>query len=108
MGQFNVPDHFSWPAPWKLLPLPEGWLGLVRSAEAELRSEDCPGHPLYGQVCRVVAFNSADMNEVALESYLQVRDSDFEKAVSTRILAQDASVAVGGDSQTNPRKQYTP
>jgi hypothetical protein len=59
----EVPDNFSWPEPWKPLPLPEGWLGLVRSAEVELQSEICPGHLLYGQACRVVAFNSDDVNE---------------------------------------------
>lgn len=59
----ELPDNFSWPAAWKPLPFPEGWLGLVRSAEVELRSEVCPGHPLYSRVCRAIAFNADDVNE---------------------------------------------
>ena len=59
----EVPDNFPWPAPWKPLPLPEGWLGLVRSAEAELQSEVCTGHPLYRVACRAVAFNADDVSE---------------------------------------------
>ena len=59
----EVPAGFQWPAPWKPLPLPEGWLGLVRSAEAELQSEVCLGHLLYRVACRAVAFNADDVNE---------------------------------------------
>jgi hypothetical protein len=59
----DVPDDFLWPAAWKPLPLPDGWLGLVRSAEAELQSEVCPGHCLYRVACRAVAFNADDVNE---------------------------------------------
>src|SRR5262245_47306269 len=59
----KVPSDFSWPASWKPLPLPEGWLGSVGSAEAELQSEVCPGHLLYCVACKAVAFNADDLNE---------------------------------------------
>ena len=60
----EVPDDFRWPTPWQPLPLPEGWLGLVRSAEEELQSEVPSGHPLYRVACRAGAFNSEDPNEI--------------------------------------------
>src|SRR5688572_24765770 len=66
----EVPDDFLWPALWKPLPLPEGWLGLVRSAEAELQREVGPGHPLFGAACRDIAYNANDVNE-----FLFVTDS---------------------------------
>jgi hypothetical protein len=59
----DVPNDFLWPEPWKPLPLPEGWIGLLRSAEVELQSEVCVGHPLYGVPRQVVAFNADDVNE---------------------------------------------
>jgi hypothetical protein len=58
-----VPDGFLWPQRWKPYPLPDTWLGKVASAEAELQSEVCPGHPLYRVGCRAVAWNAADPNE---------------------------------------------
>jgi hypothetical protein len=61
-----VPDGFDWPASWKPLPLPDGWLGLfgsAESAEIELAREVVPGHLLYGVTCRTIAFNAADPNE---------------------------------------------
>jgi hypothetical protein len=64
----EVPDGFRWPPPWKPLPLPEGWLGLARSVEAELQSEVCPSHLLYRVACRVVAFNTDDVNEFLFAS----------------------------------------
>ncbi len=59
----QVPSDFSWPASWKPLPLPEGWPGLIPSAEVELQSELCPEHPLFGVACRAVAFNADNENE---------------------------------------------
>jgi putative acetyltransferase len=59
----EVPEGFTWPLPWKPVPVPDGSLGLVKSAEAELQSEVCRGHPLYRVTCRAVAFNSDDVNE---------------------------------------------
>jgi len=46
--------------------------------------------------------------KVAMESYLQVRDSDFDKAILTQILTQRTPVAVGGDSQTEPLEAENP
>lgn len=59
----EVSTDFDWPAPWKPLPVPSGWLGLVESAEAELQSEVCERHPLYRVRCRVLAWNAEDTNE---------------------------------------------
>lgn len=64
----EVPDDFAWPPPWKLLPLPSGYLGLVGSVEAELQSEVCPGHPLYRVACRAIAWNAGDTNEFLLST----------------------------------------
>lgn len=43
--------------------MPPRYLGLVPSAELELQSETCVGHPLHNVICRVVAWNSHDVNE---------------------------------------------
>ena len=59
----EVPDGFKWPAGWKPLPLPDGWVGLAGSAEAELAREVSSGHPLHGAICRAVGFNGDDPNE---------------------------------------------
>jgi hypothetical protein len=59
----EVPDRFDWPAGWRPLPLPDGWLGLAGSAEAELAREVGSGHPLHGATCRAVGFNGDDPNE---------------------------------------------
>ncbi len=59
----DVPHNFRWPPPWQPLPLPDGWLGLVRSAEDELKSEMTSDHILHGVVCRAVAYNAEDTNE---------------------------------------------
>lgn len=45
------------------MPVPKGWHGLVRSAEAELQSETCLGHLLHNISCRAVAYNADDVNE---------------------------------------------
>src|SRR5947209_2870379 len=58
-----VPDNFRWPQAWKPLPFPEGFLGRVRSLEAELQSEVSPGHPLHQVESKVVAWNGQDPNE---------------------------------------------
>ena len=52
-----------WPEPWQPLPLPNRWLGLVKSLEVELQAEVCPAHPLHRVECRPVGWNSEDPNE---------------------------------------------
>lgn len=59
----EVPDDFDWPAGWRPLPLPDGWLGQAGSAEAELEREVSSGHPLFGMTCRAVGFHADDPNE---------------------------------------------
>lgn len=59
----DPPDDFDWPTPWNLMPVPEGYHGLVRSPEDELQSETCVGHLLFNIRCRAVAWNAADPNE---------------------------------------------
>jgi hypothetical protein len=59
----DVPDGFDWPAGWRALPVPDGWLGLAGSAEVELARELAPGHPLHGATCRAVGFNADNPNE---------------------------------------------
>jgi len=61
MGE--VPENFTWPEPWKPLPLPETWIGRVESLDDELRLEVCAGHPLFGVTCRTVGWNSANLHE---------------------------------------------
>src|SRR5262249_12740200 len=58
-----MPDGFEWPAGWKPLPLPDGWLGLAGPAEAELAREVGPGHPLHGTTCWALGVNGGDPNE---------------------------------------------
>lgn len=64
----EIPSGFIWPASWKSLPLPSGWLGRVGSIEAELQSEVPPGHLLHRVACQVVAFNAEDPNEFLFAS----------------------------------------
>lgn len=59
----EAPEGFCWPAYWKPLPAPIGWLGQIESIEAELRREVPAGHVLHGAACRAVAYNAADVNE---------------------------------------------
>lgn len=89
----DVPNGFEWPAPWKPLPLPAGWLGLVRSAEAELQSEVCPGHRLYRVECRTVAFNADDVNE-----FLFATDDPAAPVAFVHLTFQ---------AETDPRWPYT-
>lgn len=46
--------------------------------------------------------------KVAMESYLQVRDSDFAKATGTQKAAQQASVSSGGASRDHPTENEKP
>ena len=59
----KAPNGFDWPAGWKPLPLPDGWVGLAGSAEAELAREVCSGHELHGAACHAVGFNGDDPSE---------------------------------------------
>ena len=60
----EMPVGFQWPGLWRPFPLPSSWLGLVPSAENELQSETCAGHVLHRVVCRAVAYNAGDVNEL--------------------------------------------
>jgi len=72
---------------------------LRSSRETELMQS----HPIH-----VVTAWLGNTPRVAMESYLQVRDSDFDKAILAQKLAQQASVAEGGASQTDDSESEKP
>lgn len=58
-----LPDSSAWPHPWVPVPRLTG-TGSADSREAELRREVSSGHPLYGLVCKAVAWNADDPDDV--------------------------------------------
>ena len=60
------------------------------------------------QMVHVVTAWMGNTPKVAMENYLQVRDSDFDKAILAQILTQRTPVATGGDSQTDPHDNEKP
>lgn len=79
----------------------EPWGKPFQNLRSSRETELMQTHPIH-----VVTAWLGNTPKVAMESYLQVRDSDFEKAISTRILAQNlaqqASAVTGDDSQDGP------
>lgn len=72
---------------------------LRSSRETELMQS----HPIH-----VVTAWMGNTPKVAMENYLQVRDSDFDKAILTQILTQRAPVAGGGGSQSDTPTNQKP
>lgn len=81
----------------------EPWQKPFQNLRSSRETELMETHPIH-----VVTAWMGNTPKVAMENYLQVRDSDFDKAISTQILTQRASVAVGGGSQSDTSQNEKP